>query len=87
MMPCDDEILISNVGDTSAHHHEEHGHGHKHGSDHCSPFCVCAVTNVVEIEFDFTDNFTETVFETPRFFYLAPLSTVYASTVFQPPKA
>ena len=87
MYPCDDELFVDSLGETEMSNHDHNGHQHEDGADFCSPFCVCAVTNVVEFEqFIVAENDTKE-FQNPTFIYIAPFSKESTSKVFQPPQA
>lgn len=87
LFPCDDELLISTVGDIEITNSDHNGHPCERGVDYCTPFCVCAIT-IVE---DYTsETFTVPVikkFKTVNFLYLAPFSIGISTSIFQPPKA
>jgi len=87
MFPCDDELMVSTVGETTMVNSEHNGHEHEEGTDFCSPFCVCAVINVVEIETEVVELLDGKEIESPMFVYLAPFSKAINNTVFQPPQA
>ena len=87
MYPCDDELLISSLTDTHESTQEGHGHGHQGESDHCSPFCICAISSVVRIESPVIKPLISLEFATPSFIYLAPFSLGAISDIFQPPRA
>lgn len=86
MFPCDDELYVSSVGDTTITNHDHDGHDHEDGEDFCSPFCVCAVTNVVEIETEVMNLLDGKEIESPKFVYLVPFSKAIKNSVFQPPQ-
>lgn len=86
MFPCDDELYVSSVGETTVTNHDHDGHNHEDGEDFCSPFCVCAITNLVEVESICSDEIENTIFNDPNFIYLALNSKQITSKVFQPPK-
>ncbi|MGB0806134.1 MAG: DUF6660 family protein [Salibacteraceae bacterium] len=87
MYPCDDELLISSVSEVNNQTQESHGHGHQGDADHCSPFCVCAISSITRIENSVIKPLATLVFESPDFIYLAPFSSGVFSDIFQPPQA
>lgn len=86
MYPCDDEMLVSDLDHMEISNAEHNGHEHEPGVDYCSPFCVCAITNVERIDNPLIKPFLSISFDTPNFFYLAPFSSGVASGIFQPPR-
>ena len=86
MYPCDDEMLISDLDQTEIHNSEHNGHEHEQGIDYCSPFCVCAITNVVEIKNNLFAAAILTQYEKINFIYLAPFSKETTADIFQPPR-
>jgi hypothetical protein len=86
ILPCDDELFVSSVGDTAITNHDHDGHNHEDGEDFCSPFCVCAITNIEEINANCVVEPVVTGFQAPNFLYLAPSTLESTSNVFQPPR-
>lgn len=86
MYPCDDELMVSSVGDPEIHNLEHNGHEHENGVDYCSPFCVCAITHVVEFEPTLIKANLLANFDNSTFEYLDPYSKEMTSKVFLPPQ-
>jgi hypothetical protein len=86
MYPCDDELLVSSITGNHENTSESHGHGHKGESDHCSPFCVCAISTVQIIEEPIVSNQSEPISINPNFSFLTPFTSQYVSKLIQPPQ-
>ena len=88
MFPCEDALFMSTAGNTEIVNSHSHGHEKHDGVDYCSPFCSCAVTNVVEITRNFKPVLVEMEDQTSLLcWYLEPNSNEVVKSVFQPPKS
>ncbi len=87
MFPCEDALFVSTVGDAEITNSHKHGHEKHDGVDYCSPFCSCAISNVVEIDGVFDENALKQTkkVEIPAF-YLDPYSNEVLNSIFQPPR-
>lgn len=88
MFPCEDALFVSTVGATEISNSHNHGHEKHDGVDYCSPFCSCAISNVVEIDCIFDKNASKQTkkIEIPTF-YLDPYSNEILNAIFQPPQS
>lgn len=86
MYPCDDELILNSLSEFQEVTKESHGHGHRGESDHCSPFCVCAISSVIRIDNPEIKPIIALKFATPNFIYLAPFSAAVPVDIFQPPR-
>lgn len=85
LIPCEDEIPLTNVDQPVALDREHHGHEHQEGVDYCTPFCVCSInyseklTPVIEEEA--IENESEA-----QFLYLEPNSIQAVKQILHPPQ-
>lgn len=86
MFPCDDELMVSSVGETEIIDSDHNGHPCESGVDYCSPFCVCAITIVEDFSSMNISSLETQEFQVIKFSYLAPFSRGISSSVFQPPR-